>query len=336
MLVSQILVLIVVTFVLFLVIAMLAPLEALGWWAGWDQDQPSPQAPLELPALSDSQISASQQADCYVVYLSGVGMLRGDMHTAKERAFLDGLAARLPRAMIVRDIFPFSVTNRPLTNERIMAWFWRWIAGLKRRGFNMLLLRFVQIRNILQVGVSADRRYGPIYNFGVAKEIIEGLLRCGYHLGQPKPVILVCISGGGQVSVGTAPFLSHSLRVPIKVISIGGVLTDDPGIEAVDHLYHISGSKDYIQHIGDVLYLGRWRIFPQSSWNRTRAKNKITVIHIGAMKHMGYGDYFSRSAILPDGQAHLDKTLDTIVEIVETHYRPKETQQAEREKVSVP
>ncbi|NOK60978.1 MAG: hypothetical protein GFH27_549289n40 [Chloroflexi bacterium AL-W] len=335
MLVSQILILIVVTFVLFLIIAMLAPLEALGWWAGWDHDQPSPQAPLELPTLDHSQIVASQQAECYVVYLSGVGMLGGDMLTEKEQAFLDGLATQLPHAVIVRDIFPFSVTNRPLTNERVMAWFWRWIGGLKRRGFNMLLLRFVQIRNVLQVGVSADRRYGPIYNFGVAKEIIEGLLRCGYHLGQPKPVILVGISGGGQVSVGTAPFLSHSLRVPIQVISIGGVLTDDPGIVAVDHLYHLSGSKDYIQHIGNILYLGRWRIFPQSAWNRTRAKNKITVIRIGPMKHMGYGDYFSRSAMLPDGQTHISKTLDTIVEILETHHH-METHQSEQQVVATP
>jgi hypothetical protein len=56
--------------------------------------------------------------------------------------------------------------------------------------------------------VSADKRYGPVYNLGVAKEVWRTLLRHGYRPGSNKPVTLIGTSGGGQVSVGSATYLS--------------------------------------------------------------------------------------------------------------------------------
>ena len=60
----------------------------------------------------------------------------------------------------------------------------------------------INVRNIMQVAVSADPRYGPIYSLGVAKEIARSLARHGYQLGSQKPIFLIGFSGGGQVSVG--------------------------------------------------------------------------------------------------------------------------------------
>lgn len=294
----------------FLALALIAPFETLSWWAGWGTDQPAPDAAIEL--VEHGENVNPPQGGYYIVYLSGVGRMAGDERPEKEEAFLDRLQVQLPNAVIVRDVFPFSVTNNPLTGRRPMAQLWRWIDGLQQKKVRAWLYNFIQFRNLTQVAVSADPRYGRVYSYGVAKEIVRGLLRHGYSLDDPRPVILMCISGGGQVSVGAAPYLLEMLAQPITIVSIGGVLTDDPGILSVEHLYHLSGSKDNIQNVGKWLFPGRWPVFKRSAWNRAVRKGKITVVNVGPMKHMGWGDYFSRSARLPDGASHAEKTVDVV------------------------
>jgi hypothetical protein len=219
--------------------------------------------------------------------------------------------------VIVRDIFPFSVTNNPLTGKsRRLARVWRWIDDLQQRKVRAWLYNFIQFRNLTQVAVSADPRYGRVYSYGIAKEMVKGLLRSGYHPDGKLPVTLMCISGGGQVSVGAAPLLLELLGQPVTVVSIGGVITDDPGILSVEHLYHLSGSKDNIQNVGKYLFPGRWPIFKHSAWNRAMRKHKITIIDVGPMKHMGWGDYFSRSARLPDGTIHAERTVDVVARVM--------------------
>jgi hypothetical protein len=68
--------------------------------------------------------------------------------------------------------------------------------------------------------------------------------------------------------------------------------------------------------MGLALYPSCWPIFRQSAWNRALAQGKRTVIHVGPMRHMSRGDYFSRSALLPDGTPHVERTADVIAEIV--------------------
>jgi len=83
---------------------------------------------------------------------------------------------------------------------------------------------------MLIVAVSADRRYGLIYNQGIAQVIYNGLRQRGY-----EPVnTLIGYSGGGQMSVASAPYLSPAILAPIDAISLGGVR-----IAHLEHLYHI-------------------------------------------------------------------------------------------------
>jgi hypothetical protein len=297
---------------LLLIAATLAPLETLAWWVGWDHD----------PRLASRLDPVNTHVEHFVVYLSGVAQLSGKSLVVKEQHFLNLLEARLPKSVIVRDVFPFSVTNTALTERRPLAWFWKWSAHFARGPVRRMFVYLVQIRNILQVAVSADRRYGTMYSMGVAQEIIKQLLRYGYSLDAPRPITLICISGGAQISVGVAPILHSALGVPIYIISVGGVLTDDPGILYVETLYHLSGSADRVQYLGDWLYPGRWPIFPRSPWNRARNEQRIVIIDAGPMKHMGQGDYFSRSARLPDGRSHVEWTLDTVVHIMEPPAAP--------------
>lgn len=311
---------------IFVGMALFAPFEALGWWAGWDDDAANdPETPI-LPLEGDGPPGARY----FIVYLSGVGRISGDVRPDKEEAFLNRLQEALPEAHIVRDVFPFSVTNEPLTGRRTFGWFWRWVANNPSRRIRSTMNRFVEFRNLTQVAVSADRRYGPVYSFGVAKEITRALVRAGYRVGADEPVTLMCISGGGQVSVGVAPYLAEMIEKPIRVVSIGGVLTDDPGIRQVEKLVHLSGSKDGIQHLGKYLFPGRWPIMRRSAWNQAVAEGRISVIDVGPMKHMGVGDYFSRSVKFPDGRSFAEHTASVIADAMRQMYRTDDNADAER------
>lgn len=299
------------------VVALLSPLESLRWWAGWTRVS-APDAPLDTSGATP--LPAQPLVPAYVVYLSGVAAIDpGQMHE-KESGFLDLVATKIAPAVLVRDVFPYSVTNNPLTGDRPLAWLWKRLNRTSNKRGKSLLdwasLGLVTTRNMLQVLVSADPRYGPPTSFGVAKEITEAVMRCGYRLDSHVPVILLAYSGGGQVAVGCTPYLKQILECPVVVIGLGGVYSDDPGILAVDHLYQLAGSRDKVRRVGDLLFPGHWFLFPRSVWNQSRRKGKISTVDMGPMRHLLKGDYFSRSSKLADGTSHADKTATTIAEIV--------------------
>lgn len=304
--------------ILILVVAagIIAPLETLSWWAGWDREV---QGPTDMPTDPvDADPTRGEIARYYVVYLSGIGTSDPNYLTEKETQFLDALDARLPGAILIRDIFPYSSTNTPLTERRPLAGFYRFWSKVVRRLPLMPLLAVITVRNLFQVATSADGRYGPLYNFGTARQIALSLVRHGYRLGDPEPVVLMGLSGGGQIAVGAAPILRGLIHAPVWVVSIGGVLTSDPGIVAAEHVWQLSGSADNIQYIGRRMYPGCWRLFPNSAWNQAVRGGKITFIPMGPMKHMGHGDYMSRSAKLPSGESHAQKTVEVIAQSVES------------------
>ncbi len=142
-----------------------------------------------------------------------------------------------------------------------------------------------------------------------------GCVRHGYSEADPKPVVLVGWSGGGQISIGTASYLAN-IGAPLYVVSLGGMLSDDYGLLRLTHLWHLYGDQDHLQSIGHTLFAGRWRILPQSPWNRAMAAGKITMIPLGPFKHNGAGNYFDMETKLPDGEVHGQKTIETIVGVL--------------------
>jgi hypothetical protein len=63
------------------------------------------------------------------------------------------------------DVFPFSVQNQSMTSERVLGCLWGWINAQRlRKGRLRFTGDLILLRNILYTAVSADRRYGPIYN----------------------------------------------------------------------------------------------------------------------------------------------------------------------------
>ncbi|MCB9103697.1 MAG: hypothetical protein H6633_05545 [Anaerolineales bacterium] len=305
---------------LLVIAAITAPLESLGWWAGWFGEDVNDGDPVHL--FSQTALQTDEAGKNYIVYLSGIGALTGSSIPKEELPFLDAVAEKMPGTVIIKDVFPYSVTNAGLTGERVFSWVWRKIEAQRVINPNAASLYLIVIRNLFQVAVSADQRYGPVYNVGVAKEIWRSLLRHGYHPGSDTPVTLMGTSGGGQVSAGVATYLAAMVNAPLRAISLGGVISADPGLLKLDHLYHLYGTKDSTQALGYKVFPGRWNWpFSQNSpWFRAERAGKITMIELGPFTHTGADSPFDQNSKLPDGQRHFDKTLEVVTEIVGTFY----------------
>ena len=296
-------------------LAFVSPFEALGWWSGWSERQVEPEAIADNPHVEKEDLP---EADHHVVYLTGIGGFSGEWLGDREIHFVDTLAERLPgETIVVRDVFPFSVTNNPLSGERQLAKLWQWIHARQVKNPMDVFTFIIVLRNLFQVAISSDPRYGPINNVGVASAIGESLLQKGYRPDSGKPITLFGYSGGAQIAVAVARYLHKAFEAPIRVFTFGGVMGDDPGMENVDHLYQLIGGKDFFPKVGAVAFPGRWPILKYSTWNKALADDRITVFDAGPDTiHTGPTDYFSPTAILENGKSHLDNSLDFIVGIM--------------------
>lgn len=287
----------------------LSPFEALGWWAGWfGPDRDAPEAPR----------APRSQASVFIVFLSGVHSVRGESFAPRERRLLERLRERLPQAEVL-EVFPYSVTNRALTAQRVFSWFWRWALAMKlsRRQLAGVAGMLINLRNAWQVAVSADRRYGPMYNEGCAELIAGALLARGYPPGRGVPVVLIGYSGGGQVALGAAAPLAERLGSVPAVVSLGGVMSADRGLERLHKVYHLVGRRDVVQRIGAIAFPGRWPLFAWSHWNQGRSKGVVRILDLGPMDHTGPGGYLDEEAVLPDGRTHLEATVEILTGIAQ-------------------
>lgn len=290
-----------------------SPFEALGWWAGWFGER----IYVEQKPSDGRVRMARSNAHSYILFLSGIGRVSGETFSLREQGFLQRLADALPHSVLIDDIFPYSVNNLALTGQPILARFWRWVLRRKLDG-PKLAGYLINIRNIWQVCISADNRYGPIYNQAVAEVMMYSLLRYGYSLDDQRPVFVIGYSGAGQMAVGAVGYLREHIQAPIYIISLAGIFSSEPGLLAANHTYHIYGTLDHSHRLG-LFAPGRWSIFPSSEWNRARRQGLITVINVGAMRHTGSGGYLDIKSFLPNGLSYMDNTVNLVAEIVHTH-----------------
>lgn len=310
--------------VLALVIAGLqAPLETLGWWAGWYNDELDTQVnvgELAEPVTNPSSISR------YLIYLDGISQSTFK-YLPDIELFLQRLTEILPDGVaLIRGIMPYSVLNNPLDEDRPLALFWQLADRLRLKNPASIWGMIVNLRNVLTVAVSSDQRYGPLYNQGIAQVMYNSLLKHGYQLGSGVPITLIGYSGGGQMAAASAPFLKRSLQAPIEIISLGGVISGNCNILKLEHLYHLVGDKDFIERVGPVMFPGRWQIFPLSYWNRAKRRGKISRISLGLVGHQVPGGLLDSDCYLPDGRSHLQQTLDLVAEILDGNPTLPETQ----------
>ena len=288
---------------------LLAPFEALGWWAGWyDRDR---QATTLSTANIDSIPLSLTSTKQYIVYLDGIGK-SSFKYSFRVEKFLQQLEQSLPTDdyILIKDIIPYSVFNLPLTIDRPLAGVWQWIERRTKLGVLILL------RNMFQVAVSVDTRYGPIYNRGTAQIIIDRLLSCGYQPGSGALITLIGYSGGGQISLGAVPYLKKVLAAPIEVISLAGVISGNTEVPKLEHLYHLVGQKDRVANLTPYLFPKRWSLISWSNWNLAKSRGEISFISLGKVGHDSVNGPLDENAILADGCNHLEQTLGIILRIL--------------------
>ncbi|MFM2314780.1 MAG: hypothetical protein RLZZ04_4056 [Cyanobacteriota bacterium] len=287
---------------------LLAPFEALGWWAGWYGSKRD----TTTLAVKHAQVPLHQvhTAPHYLVYLDGIGK-SSFKYSFQGARFLQRLTESLPSDRILIDnIMPYSVINLPLTLNRPLARLWQWIEHTAKFEFLVLL------RNMFQVAVSVDSRYGPIYNRGTAEIIIDRLLSNGYQPGSGALITLIGYSGGGQISLGAVPYIKRVLAAPIEVISLAGVISGNNEVVQVEHLYHLVGEKDRVARFTPCLFPRRWSIITWSNWNLAKSRGEISFISLGKVKHDSTNGPLDENALLANGKNHLAQTVEIILRIL--------------------
>lgn len=302
-----------IAIVAIVVAGLLAPLETLGWWAGWYEDEIDTTINAGNPA---KPITDPQKISRFVVYLDGIAKSTFEYLPDVEK-FLTTLASTLTDGIaLIRGIVPYSVLNNPLDEDRPLAFLWRTIDKARLGNPATLLGILINLRNVLIVAVSADKRYGPLYNQGIAQIIYNSLINNGYQPDSGIPITLIGYSGGGQMSAACAPFLTKALNAPIDVISLGGVISGNCNILKLEHIYHLVGDKDKVERLGSVMFPGRWQLFPLSYWNRAKRRGKITLVSLGPVGHQVPGGVMDSRLTLPDGRTALQQTIDYITSIL--------------------
>ena len=272
-----------------------APFETAGWWMN---RQKAPIKPESKPMVTSSDAKAQ------LVYFTGVAGYSGDFLARRESALLQRIKDRFPQLEVHSEIFPYSVNNNPLDGERLFRWLWKWLHHWRLKIPNNVFDVLIVIRNVGQLLVSADPRYGPFFNRGLA-EVLQD------RLSPAKTTIFLAYSGGAQMAVGALGSYANQSTGPLHLLALGGVFSDDPNIARFDSVVQLQGSRDnLIVNLGKLVFPGLWRLTFWSAWNRVKASGQLITEPSGPHTHVGGCDYFSfKPAKGHDGLSYADLTF---------------------------
>ncbi|MEM9106534.1 MAG: hypothetical protein AAGC96_12855 [Pseudomonadota bacterium] len=302
-----------------------APFEAMTWWSRWTTD-PGGENDDPSRELNPPPDPSQQEKQAVVLFVTGIGTITGDRHPRLEQAFLEQLKQKLPYVSVIDDFFPYSPAGIPLTGQRVFSRFWRFSG--RRKG--LITQNLIRLRNMFQVLVAADGRYGPIYSAGSYRIMRDKLLRVGHSARSHSPVIMLGYSGGAEISLGAAPFLDAEFTSRLTLLSLGGVLSSHPGIRSLDRIVHIEGSNDRVTRLGGYLFVHRWRIFGASHWNRARKRGMITVVRLLGMGHNGPGGYLDPDHHQNDSRSNVERTIASIAGVVDQEIAAAKTNNASK------
>ncbi len=295
----------------------LAPVGTLFWWISQDsksfsgkknrfKNLPSSEAP-------DSATNSSATIDCYIVFLTGVGDYSANQLAPGEEVFVDRLVKKHPNCVAVRDVFPYSAANKSLGDDRLLAPLWRF--AQEADGWLENVDALIKIRNLWRFAISIDDRYGPVYNRGIARAVIErmnaahSIPRSSSH---PLKLILIGTSGGAQIALGASDYLDRWLEAQLIVISVGGDFSGSDGFNAVEHVYHLKGKKDWITNLSGMIFPSRWYWTISSPFNRAKQQGRYTVYISGPHAHEGAKGYFGQRNVPGKNYTYLDLTLPIV------------------------
>lgn len=262
---------------------------------------PAATLPPEMPYARGAD--PARPPDAYLVYLDGIGKRRFT-DTRDGGQLVKAIIAGAPELRVLGQIQPYSPLADPLAGRPV----WDWL----RRHIGITLF----LHNVMQTFVAADRRYRPLYNQAVGAQIADQLRLAGYDSTSDIPIVLLSYSGGAQVATGAVEELFNQLRAPLWLITLGGFHNGVNDLTHALHLYQLTSANDRIERMGTRIFAQRWRLWRTSAWNRALAAGKITVHRLDPATHVGPQSYISPTARLADGRSYLDRTTETVIEIV--------------------
>ncbi|HGY5532010.1 MAG TPA: alpha/beta hydrolase [Prochlorococcus sp.] len=281
-----------------LVLAILIPLSGIYsvmldfvFWEGWLDGLPDPKELFtDVPPKNSGHLN-------YIIYLDGIHQSEED-HPPRVSEFLAKLEEGIDAdSMLVKGIEAYTVMPVALRSVSYSQWFWRWLFSLQEEHPNALVSFissfFVQANNVIKVGISSDRRYGPVMNYELSLKIARRLESVGFHPCSAERLVLVGYSGGGEMAIGTAEMLQRLCRVPVQVITVCGVFSGNGSLDDIDRVAMVVGSKDPVAAFGRLAYPGRLPMLPLSNWNRWQRHRKLARYQITDMSHSGSSGPFS-------------------------------------------
>lgn len=306
---------------------MLAPITTIVWWLNQtasslgieteEDEKPEvlQQADLQQTAEAGSPSSGtnSSNINCYIVFLPGVGNFSPNEMDDGEEYFIEQLASHHDNCVAVKDVFPYSVTNQDLSKQNFLTPLWE--AAKNSELFPGQLL--IQVRNLWRFAISADERYGPVYNLSVARTIVDRMHATHPIASSEQPInlILASTSGGTQVAMGASANLYNWLdEARIAVVSIGGTFEGRAGFDNASHVYHFYGDRDWVTALPRILFPARWSIVVGSPVNQAKREERYTVCNLGNSQHTGREGYFG-SAIAFNNTSYLEQTLRQVAQL---------------------
>ena len=280
------------------------------FWEGWMNGLPDPSR------LFTADEEASGRHQHYVVYLDGIHQSE-ESHPPRVSDFLGCLEESIAEdTMLVKGIEAYTITNAGLRSTTFAGWLWQRLFALQEHHPNGLV-RFicafcVQANNVIKVGISSDRRYGPVMNYELALKIARRLDAIGFRPHQASRIILVGYSGGGEMAIGTAEILQQLCRVRVQVITICGVFSGNGELESVNDVAMVVGSQDPVAAFGRIAYPGRLSFLQLSNWNCWQRHHSLQRYMIEGMSHNGSSGPFStafRGAVVEAICRELERSL---------------------------
>lgn len=309
--------------IILLMWGIVSPVGTLVWWLNEGADnlgllKKTPNAfGATFPPnnIQNDKLSNNSNINCYIIFLPGVGDFSGDQLTDGERLFLTSLVESHSTCDAVADVFPYSVSNKSLGGQRLLAPIWRFAD--QAQGVLGSAGVLIKIRNLWRFAISADSRYGTIYNQGIANAIIERMNAVHpipRDSNQPIKIILIGTSGGVEVALNAVHYLKQGLDTQTKIIvvSIGGVFNGRNGFQETDHIYHLRGERDLVEDLGGVLFPSRWLWNVTSPFVQARLQGRYTSSISGSHAHDGAQGYFGEDLIDNSQKKYVDLTIQEV------------------------
>ncbi|MUL36383.1 hypothetical protein [Gloeocapsopsis dulcis] len=294
----------------------LSPLGTLVWWLTQSETLGFKRQSPQLPSRNDSKATGNPaNLNCYIVFLTGVGDFSTNELTEGEEVFLKGLAQTHQNCAVVKDVFPYSAANEDLGGERLLAPVWHF--ANEAEGWFGIADVLIKIRNLWRFAISADERYGPVYNQGIANAIVDQMNAANplppASRRQPLKIVLIGTSGGAQVALGATQYLDQWLmNTRIIVVSVGGVFGGINGFDQAERVFHLRGTQDWVEDIGGIIFPSRWVLTVTSPFSRARQQGRYRSVLSGPHEHDGSQGYFGRDQLPESNTTYVNLTLEAI------------------------